>query len=184
MTKFLFPPLHLMSLISLLTQNVQMASSVPPLTQTITRNSTTLSWPTAEQMVTPTSSVCPSRKEPVETPATVVTRGCLTVRWTVPLWRHHRTVICPCQVTVPPLTLVTREHHSLNLQTAFDFCAHLPQRILRKKKAGHPHLKAESLRVLSRKVDHSSHPLPLKQSVKRPLVKVYPNLNLSWTMII
>lgn len=154
----------------LLMQNVLMVFSAPPPIPTITRSSTTRSWPTVERTATSPSSVCPSRRKAAPRPS--------TPRWKAPFCTLHRTVFPHHCNLAPPLMTVTAKPHRRNVPMAFSFCGRLAQRILRKRKAGHPQVKAESLSALPRKVVHSFHPLLQRQRLKCKLLKVYPNVNL------
>lgn len=147
-----------------------MAFNAPPPIPTITRSSTTRSWPTVELTATSPSSACPSRRKAARRPS--------TPRWKARFYRLHRTVFPHPHNLAPPLTTVTAKHHRRNLPMAFSCCGHLAQRILRKRKAGHPQVKAESLSALPRKVAHSFHLLLQRQRLKCKLLKVYPNVNL------
>lgn len=151
-------------------QNVLMVFSVPPPIPTITRSSTTRSWPTVERTATSPSSACPSRQKAARRPS--------TPRWKARFCRLHRTVFPHHHNLVPPLITVTAKHHRRNLPMAFSFCGRLAQRILRKRKAGHPQVKAESLSAPPRKVAQSFHPLLQRQRLKSKVLKVYPNVNL------
>lgn len=143
-----------------------MAFGAGQLIQTITRSSTTRSWPTDGQTAVYLSRVS-QWKEPGRRPPP---QRCPSVRWKVLPQRLRRRVSLLYPTAVPPLYVV-RPGNLPKLQIAFSSCGHLAQRTLKKRKAGHRPLKR--LSALARKVKPNFHPLLWGQRVKEKL-SIYP----------